>query len=126
MNRANGWVKKLILIAFALSGMTALVYEVAWTRPLQIIFGSTIYAVGGDFTSVNGTNTVEALGICAANSYSSITVVDDQVGTSCDTYGNGGQRVQTGLDDGLPSNVFSFQDHFINRFLLNWSHLYCF
>jgi spermidine synthase len=36
--------KKLLLIAFALSGMTALIYEVVWTRPLQFIFGSTIYA----------------------------------------------------------------------------------
>ncbi|MEX0932735.1 MAG: fused MFS/spermidine synthase [Candidatus Pacearchaeota archaeon] len=36
--------KKLILWAFAISGFTALVYEVVWLRPLQLIFGSTIYA----------------------------------------------------------------------------------
>ncbi len=36
--------KKLLLWAFAISGFTALVYEVVWTRPLQLIFGSTIYA----------------------------------------------------------------------------------
>src|SRR3989338_462713 len=36
--------KNLILIAFAISGFTALVYEVVWVRPLQLIFGSTIYA----------------------------------------------------------------------------------
>ncbi len=35
----------LIVIAFALSGMTSLMYEVVWTRPLQILFGSTIFAV---------------------------------------------------------------------------------
>jgi len=35
--------KKIILIAFMLSGMAALIYEVVWTRPLQLIFGSTIY-----------------------------------------------------------------------------------
>jgi len=34
----------LILIAFAISGFTGLVYEVVWVRPLQLIFGSTIYA----------------------------------------------------------------------------------
>ena len=28
-----------------ISGMTALIYEVVWTRPLQLIFGSTVYAV---------------------------------------------------------------------------------
>lgn len=36
--------KNLILVAFMISGMTALIYEVVWTRPLQLIFGSTIYA----------------------------------------------------------------------------------
>lgn len=36
--------QKLILAAFVISGFTALVYEVVWTRPLQLIFGSTIYA----------------------------------------------------------------------------------
>jgi spermidine synthase len=37
-------INKLLLIAFMVSGMTALIYEVLWTRPLQLIFGSTIYA----------------------------------------------------------------------------------
>jgi spermidine synthase len=44
-------LKKLLLIAFALSGMTALIYEVTWTRPLQLIFGSTIYAVSAMLTT---------------------------------------------------------------------------
>ena len=43
--------KMLVLIAFALSGMAALIYEVAWTRPLQLIFGSTIYAVSTILTT---------------------------------------------------------------------------
>lgn len=43
--------KNLILIAFALSGMTALIYEVVWARPLQLIFGSTIYAVSTILTT---------------------------------------------------------------------------
>ncbi|MCH8003653.1 MAG: fused MFS/spermidine synthase [Nanoarchaeota archaeon] len=42
---------KLILIAFMLSGLTALIYEVVWTRPLQLIFGSTIYAVSTMLTT---------------------------------------------------------------------------
>jgi len=33
--------RNIILIAFALSGMAALIYEVVWTRPLSLIFGST-------------------------------------------------------------------------------------
>jgi spermidine synthase len=38
-------LKKIILIAFVLSGMAALIYEVVWTRPLQFVLGSTIYTV---------------------------------------------------------------------------------
>jgi len=51
MSNINNKLKKLILIAFALSGMTALIYEVVWTRPLQLIFGSTIYAVSTILTT---------------------------------------------------------------------------
>ncbi|MBR9683432.1 MFS transporter [Candidatus Woesearchaeota archaeon] len=47
----EGGLKRLLLIAFALSGMTALIYEVVWTRPLQLIFGSTIYAVSTMLTT---------------------------------------------------------------------------
>ena len=36
-------IKKLLLIAFMISGMTALIYEIVWSRQLQLIFGSTIY-----------------------------------------------------------------------------------
>ena len=43
--------RKLLLIAFAISGFTALVYEVVWSRPLQLIFGSTIYAVSTILTT---------------------------------------------------------------------------
>jgi spermidine synthase len=38
-------LKKLLLLGFFFSGMAALIYEVVWTRPLSLIFGSTIYAV---------------------------------------------------------------------------------
>ena len=44
--------RKLLLIAFMLNGMTALIYEVTWIRPLQLIFGSTIYAVSTMLTSL--------------------------------------------------------------------------
>ena len=50
MNEKIG--RKLLLIAFMLSGMTALIYEVTWIRPLQLIFGSTIYAVSTMLTSL--------------------------------------------------------------------------
>jgi len=43
--------RKILLILFALSGMTALIYEVVWSRPLQLIFGSTIYAVSTILTT---------------------------------------------------------------------------
>ena len=43
--------KKLLLLAFAISGFTALVYEIVWSRPLQLIFGSTIYAVSTILTT---------------------------------------------------------------------------
>jgi spermidine synthase len=43
--------RKLLLTAFAVSGFTALVYEVVWARPLQLIFGSTIYAVSTILTT---------------------------------------------------------------------------
>ncbi len=32
--------------------------------------------------------------------HNSLLAIDDQVGTSCDAYGNGGQRIQHGIDDG--------------------------
>lgn len=42
----GGWdrFKKLLLIAFAFSGFTALGYEVIWTRILQFFLGTTVYA----------------------------------------------------------------------------------
>lgn len=43
--------KRLLLFAFAVSGMTALIYEIVWSRPLQLIFGSTIYAVSTILTT---------------------------------------------------------------------------
>jgi spermidine synthase len=38
-------IRIFLLLGFFLSGMAALIYEVVWTRPLSLIFGSTIYAV---------------------------------------------------------------------------------
>jgi spermidine synthase len=38
-------LNKIILIAFVFSGMAALIYAVVWIRPLQFVFGSTIYTV---------------------------------------------------------------------------------
>jgi spermidine synthase len=41
----------IILAAFALSGVAALIYEVVWFRSLQLIFGSTVYAVSTMLTA---------------------------------------------------------------------------
>lgn len=43
--------KKILPLLFAISGMTALIYEIVWSRPLQLIFGSTIYAVSTILTT---------------------------------------------------------------------------
>jgi len=37
--------KKLLLIIFGISGMTALIYEIIWIRPLSLVFGTTTYAI---------------------------------------------------------------------------------
>ncbi len=37
--------KKILLILFGISGMTALIYEIIWIRPLSLVFGTTVYAV---------------------------------------------------------------------------------
>ncbi|MGV7226208.1 MAG: spermidine synthase [Nitrosopumilus sp.] len=37
--------KKLLLVIFGISGMTALIYEIIWIRPLSLVFGTTMYAV---------------------------------------------------------------------------------
>lgn len=42
---ADRSVVRIVMLAFALSGMSALVYEVVWTRQLSLVFGSTVYAV---------------------------------------------------------------------------------
>lgn len=41
----KNYLNKLIIIIFGLSGMTALIYEIVWIRPLSLIFGTTIFAV---------------------------------------------------------------------------------
>jgi uncharacterized membrane protein len=39
--------RNLVIIAcFFLSGATALIYEVLWTRMLALTFGNTVYAIG--------------------------------------------------------------------------------
>lgn len=41
----------VILLAFGLTNFTSLVYEVAWTRELTYIFGTSVYAVSTALTS---------------------------------------------------------------------------
>lgn len=38
-------IKKILLIAFTLSGMAALIYQITWIRPLQFLLGSTTYII---------------------------------------------------------------------------------
>jgi spermidine synthase len=38
-------IRKILLIAFVFSGMAALIYQLAWIRPLQFLLGSTIYTM---------------------------------------------------------------------------------
>ena len=44
-------LKNFVLIAFFVSGMAALVYEIVWFRPLQLVFGSSVYALSTMLTS---------------------------------------------------------------------------
>jgi len=45
------YVVRLVLIGFGLSGFSALVYEVAWTRVLSQVFGTTVYAFSSMLTA---------------------------------------------------------------------------
>lgn len=38
-------IRRAVLVSTCLSGAAALIYEVAWTRELSLVFGSTVYAV---------------------------------------------------------------------------------
>ena len=44
--------RNLVLATFFVSGATALMYELAWTRSFQLILGSTIYSTSAVFASV--------------------------------------------------------------------------
>ncbi|MBN4049191.1 hypothetical protein JYT91_01095 [archaeon AH-315-M20] len=48
----NVSLKRLLLLAFALSGMAALIYEVVWIRALKLIFGSTAFSISIMFTTL--------------------------------------------------------------------------
>jgi spermidine synthase len=40
-----GWRLRVVLACFFLSGVAGLVYEVAWTKALGLVFGHTVYAI---------------------------------------------------------------------------------
>ena len=44
-------VKRIVWIMFFLSGVSALVYEVIWTRQLTLVFGSTVFATSTVLTA---------------------------------------------------------------------------
>ena len=43
--KQHSHARTVAVVAFAFSGMAALMYEVLWTRELSLVFGSTVYAV---------------------------------------------------------------------------------
>ena len=45
MKPTNSLLPERLLLAFALSGISALVYEVVWVRLLGDLFGHTVYAI---------------------------------------------------------------------------------
>jgi len=51
-NQLKNKTKTLILLAFALSGVAALIYEVVWIRSLKLIFGSTSLSLSVMFTTL--------------------------------------------------------------------------
>jgi len=44
-------------------------------------------------------------GLAGADGHISITVTDTEVGTACDAYGNGGQRIRSGIDNGIDGGI---------------------
>ncbi len=49
--RAGGYVIVLAIVAFAVSGFAAMVYQVAWMRSLSLVIGSSVYAVSLTLTA---------------------------------------------------------------------------
>ncbi len=50
-DRAGARVIALVLVAFAVSGFAAMVYQVAWMRALSLVIGSSVYAVSLTLTA---------------------------------------------------------------------------
>lgn len=47
-------LRKILLVAFVLSGIAALIYELTWIRPLQFLLGSTTYTISIIFAAFMG------------------------------------------------------------------------
>ncbi|GIU68387.1 MAG: hypothetical protein KatS3mg001_237 [Candidatus Pacearchaeota archaeon] len=47
-------LRSLLIIAFVFSGAAALIYEITWIRPLQFVFGSTVYTISIIFAAFMG------------------------------------------------------------------------
>jgi len=43
--------EKILLIGFALSSMSALIYEVVWAKELAYVFGTSVYAISTVLTT---------------------------------------------------------------------------
>ena len=81
MNPASAprWPRRIILLAFTLSGVSGLIYELVWMRRLTLIFGSTTLAVSTVLAAL--------MGGLALGSYLLGRVADRRSETALFTYG---------------------------------------
>src|SRR3990172_7062935 len=81
MNPASAprWPRRIILLAFTLSGVSGLIYELVWMRRLTLIFGSTTLAVSTVLAAL--------MGGLALGSYLLGRVADRRTETALFTYG---------------------------------------
>ena len=83
MNPASAprWPRRIILLAFTLSGVSGLIYELVWMRRLTLIFGSTTLAASTVLAAL--------MGGLALGSYLLGRVADRRTETALFTYGLG-------------------------------------
>lgn len=74
-------------------------------RPYARHSGFRDSGIAGNLILEDGEVDATAVVCNGADGFASLVLIDDLVGTACDAYGNGGQRLRSGLDDGLPSGT---------------------
>lgn len=61
-SRREAWTLRLVLLGFGLSGAASLIFEIAWTRTLSTVMGSSTYAMSTVLGAFMGGLAVGALG----------------------------------------------------------------